>query len=238
MAYKVFTNGSVLQASEVNDNLMNQAVITFVDSAARTSAITTPVEGMLTYLTGTDLYQFWNGSAWTNLIPAAGTPAVVQLKTTTKADTFSTSSTSLTDVTGLSVSITPTSASNKILVTTSFIAQSTNSSGGEVMQFTFADGSNNNLIVPTSPGNRLGCFYSSPQINASGGSAGAASRTIAATLIHSPATTSAVTYKVRVRHSDSGGGGGTAFVNRSSDDADSINRPRGVAIITAMEVAP
>jgi hypothetical protein len=216
---------------------MNQAVITFVDSAARASAITTPVEGMLTYLTGTDLYQFWNGSAWTNLIPSAGTPAVVQVKTTTMASTFSTSSTSLTDVTGLSVSITPTSASNRILVTTSFIAQSTNTVG-EVMQFTFADGSNNNLIVPTSPGNRLGCFYSSSLINPAGGSSGAGTRTIAATLIHSPATTSAVTYKVRVRHSDSGGGGGTAFVNRSSDDADSVNRPRGVAIITAMEVAP
>ena len=68
MAYKVFTNGSVLQASEVNDNLMNQAVITFTNSTARASAITSPVEGMVTYLDDTDTYQFWNGSAWTNLV--------------------------------------------------------------------------------------------------------------------------------------------------------------------------
>ena len=67
MAYKVFTNGSVLNASEVNDNLMNQAVITFTNSTARASAITSPIEGMLTYLADTDTYQFWNGSAWTNL---------------------------------------------------------------------------------------------------------------------------------------------------------------------------
>jgi hypothetical protein len=67
VAYKVFTNGSVLNASEVNDNLMNQAVITFSNSTARGSAITTPVEGMLTYLEDTDIYQFWNGTAWTNL---------------------------------------------------------------------------------------------------------------------------------------------------------------------------
>jgi hypothetical protein len=67
VAYKVFTNGSVLNASEVNDNLMNQAVITFTNSTARASAITSPVEGMLTYLADTDTYEFWNGSAWTNL---------------------------------------------------------------------------------------------------------------------------------------------------------------------------
>ena len=68
VAYKVFTNGSVLNASEVNDNLMNQAVITFTNSAARASAITSPVEGMVTYLADTDTYEFWNGSAWSALV--------------------------------------------------------------------------------------------------------------------------------------------------------------------------
>ena len=70
MAYKVFTNGSVLQASEVNDNLMNQSVIVFSNSTARASAITSPIEGMVTYLEDTNTYQFWNGSAWTNLVGA------------------------------------------------------------------------------------------------------------------------------------------------------------------------
>ena len=71
VAYKVFTNGSVLNASEINDNLMNQAVITFTNSTARASAITSPVEGMVTYLADTDTYQFWNGTAWANLVPPA-----------------------------------------------------------------------------------------------------------------------------------------------------------------------
>jgi hypothetical protein len=71
VAYKVFTNGSVLNASEVNDNLMNQAVITFTNSTARASAITSPVEGMVTYLADTNTYQFWNGSAWTNLVSSS-----------------------------------------------------------------------------------------------------------------------------------------------------------------------
>jgi hypothetical protein len=64
VAYKVFTNGSVLQASEINDNLMKQAVAVFSNAAARTAAITSPVEGQLTYLEDTDVYGSWNGSAW------------------------------------------------------------------------------------------------------------------------------------------------------------------------------
>jgi hypothetical protein len=70
VAYKVFTNGSVLQASEINDNLMNQAVIAFTNSTSRASAITSPVEGMVTYLEDTNVHEFWNGSAWVAL--AAG----------------------------------------------------------------------------------------------------------------------------------------------------------------------
>ena len=64
MAFKVFTNGSVLQASEVNENLMRQSVSTFSNAAARTAAITSPSEGMLTYTEDNNLYATWNGSAW------------------------------------------------------------------------------------------------------------------------------------------------------------------------------
>ena len=41
---------------------------------------------------------------------------VLQVVTTTKTDTFTTTSSSLTDITGLSASITPASTSNKILI--------------------------------------------------------------------------------------------------------------------------
>ena len=68
MAYKVFTNGSVLNASELNENLMQQAVATFSNSAARTAAITSPVEGQLTYLLDSDRYESWSGSAWIQVI--------------------------------------------------------------------------------------------------------------------------------------------------------------------------
>jgi hypothetical protein len=51
---------------------------------------------------------------------------VVQVKSATKTDTFTTSSTSYVDVTGLTVSITPTSASNKVFVLVSTTGAGTN----------------------------------------------------------------------------------------------------------------
>jgi hypothetical protein len=67
MAYKTFANGFPLPASDLNNFLMNQSVIVFADAAARTTAIPSPVEGMLTYLEDTNAYESWNGSAFVGL---------------------------------------------------------------------------------------------------------------------------------------------------------------------------
>jgi hypothetical protein len=67
VAYKVFTNGSVLNASEINDNLMNQAVMVFSNSTTRAAALTAPVEGMLTWLEDVNRYENYNGTAWVPL---------------------------------------------------------------------------------------------------------------------------------------------------------------------------
>jgi hypothetical protein len=64
MPKKIFAAGEVLTAADVNTFLMNQAVMTFADSAARGSAIGTATEGMLTYLEDTNAFEYWNGSAW------------------------------------------------------------------------------------------------------------------------------------------------------------------------------
>ena len=69
VAYKVFTNGSVLNASEINENLMQQSTAVFSNAAARTAAITSPVEGQVTYLEDVNSYQSYNGSAWVGLVP-------------------------------------------------------------------------------------------------------------------------------------------------------------------------
>lgn len=67
MAYKVFSNGSVLNASDINDYLMNQSVMVFSSSATRASALTAPVEGMLTWLQDSNRYQYYTGTAWQDL---------------------------------------------------------------------------------------------------------------------------------------------------------------------------
>ena len=67
MPYKVFTNGSVLNASEVNEYLMEQSIMTFANSSARSSALTAPLPGMITYLVDTDTFEYWNGTTYVSI---------------------------------------------------------------------------------------------------------------------------------------------------------------------------
>jgi len=67
MAYKVFTNGSPLPASDLNTYLMNQSVMVFANSTARSAALTAPTEGMVTYLEDTGLVYVYNGSSWVDI---------------------------------------------------------------------------------------------------------------------------------------------------------------------------
>lgn len=82
MAYKSFTNGFPLPASDLNNFLMDQSVITFASSTERDSTLTAPKEGMLTYLQDTNTYTYYDGTAWQNLI-GGGDPIDQSLLTTT-----------------------------------------------------------------------------------------------------------------------------------------------------------
>jgi hypothetical protein len=66
MPRKVFTAGEVLAAADVNEFLMDQAVQSFAGTAARGSAIPSPVEGMTTFREDTDRLESWTGSQWTS----------------------------------------------------------------------------------------------------------------------------------------------------------------------------
>lgn len=66
---KVFTAGDVLTASQVQDYLQDQAVMVFAGTAARSSAIATPTEGMVAITTDTDELQYYNGSDWVAGVP-------------------------------------------------------------------------------------------------------------------------------------------------------------------------
>jgi hypothetical protein len=85
MAYKTFANGFPLPASDLNNFLMNQSVIVFADAAARTTAIPSPVEGMLTYLEDTNAYESWNGSAFVALAEEPDLSSLIPKSTVTTA---------------------------------------------------------------------------------------------------------------------------------------------------------
>lgn len=80
MAYKVFANGFPLQASELNENLMQQSIAVFTDASGRDAAITSPVNGQFAYLTGSSSLVKYNGSAWVAAI-AEPTTAVQEKST-------------------------------------------------------------------------------------------------------------------------------------------------------------
>lgn len=64
--YKEFVAGETLDQDEINDYLM-QGMLVFAGTAARGSAIGTPVEGQFTYLSDSDSVEFFDGSQWTEL---------------------------------------------------------------------------------------------------------------------------------------------------------------------------
>jgi hypothetical protein len=66
MPRKEFESFTRLDASDVNTYLMDQSVMTFGGTAARGSAIPTPVEGMVTYLEDSNSLQLYDGASWTS----------------------------------------------------------------------------------------------------------------------------------------------------------------------------
>jgi hypothetical protein len=222
---KVFVAGEILTAADVNTNLMDQAVQRFADSSTRGSAIPSPTEGMTSYLDDLNRIEVYDGSAW----GAVGT--ILQVVSAVKTDTFSTTSTSYVDVTGLSATITPSSASSKILIT-AFVNLGNSANDGNFAHIRLTGGNSTTFVgdaasnrsrVMAGFGERLQGFYNT-DYDISG-------RT--GVFLDSPATTSATTYKVQGKIGDIG----TLFVNRTGIDTDSARYPRGASSIVLMEVA-
>jgi hypothetical protein len=220
VAYKVFTNGSVLNASEINENLMNQSIIVFSNEAARTAAITSPIEGMVTYLEDTAAYESYDGAAW---IGFGGGSGILQVVSTSKTDTFSVASVSLTNITGLSATITPSSATSKILVlmTLGGVDVSTDLIvAGDVTR------NGTQIGIGDADFNRLRAGWLA--LYATSNKAQVPSYNF----LDSPASTSALTYQARIRSN-----AGTVYVNRTQSDQNTSDWPRSISTITLMEVA-
>ena len=150
---------------------------------------------------------------------------ILQVKQTVKLDAFSTTSTTAVDVTGLSVDITPTSSSNKVLVTVS-IALSSNQSNNYT--YGILKRGSTQLAEASAANNRLRPTFVAYNINE-----GSTEHRVF-TFLDSPNTTSATTYKMQVQCSSSG----NAYVNRSHRDLDQVSiDARTSSTITVMEVA-
>jgi hypothetical protein len=65
--YIEFATGDVLTAAAANGYLASQVVMVFASSAARTSAIASPQEGMLSYLKDTNAVEAYDGAAWISI---------------------------------------------------------------------------------------------------------------------------------------------------------------------------
>lgn len=113
MSRKVFTAGEVLAAADVNSFLMDQTVMSFAGTAARGSAIPTPTEGMVTFLEDSNLLSINDGSAWRPSLATVG--GILQVVTGRTDTVVSSTSASFID-TGLTATITPKSASSRILI--------------------------------------------------------------------------------------------------------------------------
>ena len=66
--YRLFNTGDVLTAAQVNTYLQQQVIMVFADSSARTTALSGVLsEGMFSYLTGTNAFQYYDGAAWADV---------------------------------------------------------------------------------------------------------------------------------------------------------------------------
>ena len=63
---KVWGAGDVLAAADVNGYLMDQSVMAFANATARTAAVGTPSQGMVSYLQDTSTLQVY-GTAWADV---------------------------------------------------------------------------------------------------------------------------------------------------------------------------
>jgi hypothetical protein len=159
--------------------------------------------------------------------PVGGGGKVAQVLQTIKTDTFTTSSNTFTDITGLSVSITPSSATSKIYVSFTVNGASdtdvSNSTGAiRLMRDSTA------IAIGDAAGNRQRASGTNSTRLITGQSIQMNS---VVNFLDSPATTSAVTYKMQALIL-----GGAFYLNRSDDDSDDSTLSRTVSTITVMEI--
>lgn len=157
--------------------------------------------------------------------------SVLQVKQSFKTDVFSLTSQSYIDVTGLTVSITPTSATSKVLIimNVAFSARTT-------LDSLYAAFGKNSSVITATIGDAASNRPRATTVSFPGDASNVDNYQAQATQMYldSPATTSATTYSVMMRTAN----GNTMYVNRTYSDRDTANYDgRWTSSIVVMEVA-
>jgi len=159
-------------------------------------------------------------------IAASSLPAgsVIQVVQTVKTDTYSAAPGSSTwaDITGMSVSITPSSASNKIMVFMAVHGGTPNLSYIRLVRNSTAVG------IGETSGSRVSCTLGSFSNTADGNRCFSWSTNF----LDSPATTSSTTYKLQLLGETTN----TFYLNRTAVDTNSTAGFRPISQITVMEI--
>ena len=167
------------------------------------------------------------------IIPTAGVPTgggggIVQVKQTVLDTVFSSNNTNYVDVTGMSVSITPKFNTSKILVMVN-LRCSMNQSDRWSSYILLRD--SQILFDGTADGSRTQCSLWHINFEGTGNGNSIGDKNI--TFLDSPASTSALTYKLQMKVQS----GATGYVNRTGNDANADYATRTSSSITVMEVS-
>ena len=151
---------------------------------------------------------------------------ILQVKSATKTDTQSSTTQTYADVSDMSISITPSSTSSKILAF-GYCSVAWDSANAKVGIKLVRD--TTNILIGDSAGSRqrvTGFLYLGTACNSV--------FPLTFNYLDSPSTTSATTYKIQFARLD---GAGTVYVNRSFVDTDNGTFGRSTSTITVMEVS-
>jgi hypothetical protein len=163
-----------------------------------------------------------NGSG---VITSSAFGKVLQVVSTTKTDTFSTSSTTDVTITGLTVNITPSSTNSKILIMASInVAES--GSGGDFKINLYRDSTQ--IFLGDTAGNRNRVFTDVQ----TGQTTSVTNRS--PIFLDTPSSSSQITYSIK---GSVHAGTVTGFINRGSSDTDSSDQDRSASSITVMEIS-
>ena len=202
---------------------------------------TITTQGDILYRDGSGLQRLAKGTAGQVLKINAGATApewgtdvggkIGQIVSTVKTDTTSVNATSFTDVSGMSIAITPSASTSKVLLMGQIVTMNLDQysyfrmvrdiGGGGYSAPTGFVGDASGSRIQTTGGN----LYVNPD--------GHKSMSSGFNLMDTPNTTSACTYKLQMRNS---AGSYTTYFNRSASDPDTNAGFRSVSSLIAMEI--